>query len=142
LIPDEVTAVLKAHDWPGNVRELQNVIERAVVLSPGPVLRPALTELKHMTSEPSATASRTLAEAEREHILGVLKQTDWQIGGQGGAATRLGLPRTTLTYKMQKLGIEGRRSKRSRPAEHDAPLLARAVFADPGGGNFEPAAAL
>ncbi|MGD0436717.1 MAG: sigma 54-interacting transcriptional regulator [Bryobacteraceae bacterium] len=82
LIPDEVMAVLKAHDWPGNIRELQNVIERAVVLSPGPVLRPALTELKHMTSQQSATASCTLAEAEREHILGVLKQTDWQIGGQ------------------------------------------------------------
>jgi formate hydrogenlyase transcriptional activator len=142
LIPDEVMAALKAHDWPGNIRELQNVIERAVVLSPGPVLRPALTELKHMTRQPSATASRTLADAEREHILEVLKQTDWLIGGQHGAATRLGLPRTTLAYKMQKLGIEGRRSKRSRPAEHDAPLLARAVFADPGGGNFEPAAAL
>lgn len=73
-IPVEVMNVLKCHDWPGNIRELQNFIERAVVLSPGPVLRPTLPELKHMTKEPSATSSRTLAEAEREHILDVLKQ--------------------------------------------------------------------
>jgi formate hydrogenlyase transcriptional activator len=114
LIPDEVMEVLKAHDWPGNIRELQNVIERAVVLSPGSVLRPTLTELKQMTKQPSAASSRTLAEAEREHILAVLKQTDWLIGGQDGAATQLGLPRTTLIYKMRKLGIEPRRSHRGR----------------------------
>ena len=71
LIPDEVMEVLKAHDWPGNIRELQNVIERAVVLSPESVLRLALTELKQMTKQPSAAASRTLADAEREHILEV-----------------------------------------------------------------------
>ena len=105
LIPEEVMEVLKAHDWPGNVRELQNVIERAVVFSSESVLRPMLTELKQMTKQPSAAASRTLAEAEREHILAVLKETGWQIGGQNGAAARLGLPRTTLIYKMRKLGI-------------------------------------
>ena len=83
VIPDEVMEVLKAHDWPGNIRELQNVIERAVVLSPESVLRLALTELKQMTKPQSAGAARTLADAEREHILEVLKQTDWLIGGQG-----------------------------------------------------------
>ena len=112
VIPDEVMEVLKAHDWPGNIRELQNVIERAVVLSPQSILRLALTELKQMTKPQSVAAARTLADAEREHILDVLKQTDWMIGGQAGAATRLGLPRTTLVYKMRKLGIEMRRSRR------------------------------
>ena len=117
LIPDEVMEVLKAHDWPGNIRELQNFIERAVVFSPESVLRLPLTDLKQMTKQPSAAASRTLADAEREHILDVLKQTDGLIGGLHGAATRLGLPRTTLVYKMRKLGIEARRSHRSRSVQ-------------------------
>ena len=60
------------------------------------------------------SVSRTLADADREHILEKLKQTDWMIGGQDGAANRLGLPRTTLSYKMRKLGIETRRSPRAR----------------------------
>ena len=116
LIPDEVMEVLKAHDWPGNIRELQNFIERAVVFSPESVLRLPLTDLRLMTKQPSApaSASRTLADAEREHILEVLRQTDGLIGGLHGAASRLGLPRTTLVYKMRKLGIEARRSHRSR----------------------------
>jgi formate hydrogenlyase transcriptional activator len=130
-IPEEVMEILTAHDWPGNIRELQNVIERAVVLAPDSVLRPALTELK-MTKQPSAAATRTLAEAEREHILEVLKQTSWLIGGQDGAATRLGLPRTTLIHKMRKLGIETRPSSRVRSVQQkhntESPL-------------FEPAAA-
>ena len=117
VIPDAVMEVLKAHDWPGNIRELQNFIERAVVFSPESVLRLPLTDLKGMTKQPSAAASRTLAEAERDHILEVLKETSGLIGGREGAAARLGLPRTTLVYKMQKLGIEARRSHRARPAE-------------------------
>jgi formate hydrogenlyase transcriptional activator len=115
LIPDEVMEVLKAHDWPGNIRELQNFIERAVVFSPESVLRLPLTDLKQMTKQSSESVSRTLADAEREHILDVLKQTDGLIGGMHGAASRLGLPRTTLVYKMRKLGIETRRSHRARP---------------------------
>jgi formate hydrogenlyase transcriptional activator len=110
LIPDEVMETLKAHDWPGNIRELQNFIERALVFSRESVLRLSLADLKRITRQPSASASRTLADAERELILGVLKETDGQIGGQSGAATRLGLPRTTLVYKIRKLGIEARRS--------------------------------
>jgi formate hydrogenlyase transcriptional activator len=118
LIPDEVMEVLKAHDWPGNIRELQNFIERAVVFSPESVLRLPLTDLKQMTKQSSSeSVSRTLADAEREHILDVLKQTDGLIGGMHGAASRLGLPRTTLVYKMRKLGIEARRSHRARPVQ-------------------------
>jgi formate hydrogenlyase transcriptional activator len=114
LIPDEVVAVLNAHDWPGNIRELQNSIERAVLFSPGSVLRLPL-DLKQTVKQSSESASRTLADADREHILETLKQADWLIGGQDGAANRLGLPRTTLIYKMRKLGIEARRSSRARP---------------------------
>ena len=117
VIPSEVMDVLKAHDWPGNIRELQNCIERAVVLSSGPVLRPTLTELRHMTIMPSAAAAQTFREAAREHILEVLGQTRWVIGGRNGAAERLGLPRTTLIYKMRKLGIEMRRPQRPRPLQ-------------------------
>jgi formate hydrogenlyase transcriptional activator len=130
-ISEEMMEILQGHDWPGNIRELQNVIERAVILAPDSVLRPAPAELKQMTKQPSAAATCTLAEAEREHILDVLKQTNWLIGGQEGAATRLGLPRTTLVYKMRKLGIETRRSSRVQSVrrKHDTepPLFERAA---------------
>jgi transcriptional regulator with GAF, ATPase, and Fis domain len=114
LIPDEVMAVLEAHHWPGNIRELQNFIERAVLFSPGSVLRLPL-DFKQTVKQPSESAARTLADADREHILETLEQANWLIGGQDGAANRLGLPRTTLIYKMRKLGIEIRRSTRARP---------------------------
>jgi formate hydrogenlyase transcriptional activator len=114
LIPDEVIAVLQAHDWPGNIRELQNFIERAVLFSPGSVLRLPLG-LRQTAPERSQAAARTLAEADREHILETLNQANWLIGGQGGAANRLGLPRTTLIYKMRKLGIDPRRSQKVHP---------------------------
>ena len=110
VVPPDVMDFLKHYDWPGNIRELQNFIERAVVLSPGSVLRLASTELKQIAKQQSPTVSRTLAAAERDHILEVLTQTDWLIGGNEGAAARLGLPRTTLIYKMRKLGIDTRRS--------------------------------
>jgi formate hydrogenlyase transcriptional activator len=113
-IPEEVVEVLKAHDWPGNIRELQNFIERAVLFSPGYVLRLPLN-LKQGVKQSSENTSGTLADANREHILETLNQTNWMIGGQDGAASRLGLPRTTLIYKMRKLGIETRRSLGARP---------------------------
>ena len=116
-IPAEEMAVLKAHDWPGNIRELQNFIERAVLFSPGSVLR-LPRGLKQTVKQPSETTARTLADADRNHILETLEQVNWLIGGQDGAANRLGLPRTTLIYKMRKLGIEMRRSSRSRPVRH------------------------
>jgi formate hydrogenlyase transcriptional activator len=118
LIPDEVMAVLKAHDWPGNIRELQNCIERAVLFSPESVLRLPLDFNQRVTQtvkEGSESVAGTLADANREHILETLNQTNWMIGGQDGAANRLGLPRTTLIYKMRKLGIETRRSLGARP---------------------------
>jgi len=114
LIPDEVMTILQAHDWPGNIRELQNFIERAVLFSPGSVLRLPLG-LRQTAPARSEGAARTLADADREHILETLNQANWLIGGQGGAASRLGLPRTTLIYKMRKLGIDTRRSHRARP---------------------------
>jgi formate hydrogenlyase transcriptional activator len=106
--------VLKAHDWPGNIRELQNFIERAVLFSPESVLR-LPRDLMLTVKSRSESISRTLADADREHIVEALQQTNWLIGGQDGAANRLGLPRTTLIYKMRKLGIEIRRSHGARP---------------------------
>lgn len=102
--PPEVMKALASYDWPGNVRELQNVIERAVVLSVDGVLRPAMSDLKRSTRTCSAS-SKTLEEVEREHILNVLKETSWVIGGPEGAAKRLGINRTTLTFRMRKLDI-------------------------------------
>jgi formate hydrogenlyase transcriptional activator len=128
-IPEEVMQFLKYHDWPGNIRELQNFIERAVVMSPGPVLCPALTDLKQMARPTSSADARTLAAAERDHILEVLRQTEGTIGGQQGAAARLGLPRTTLVHKMRKLGIEMRRSHRRPRIQCEPPLASAAAIA-------------
>jgi formate hydrogenlyase transcriptional activator len=97
-------AAMVGYSWPGNVRELQNFMERSVILSPDTVLRPPLQELK--SSAASTTPKvRTLAEAERDVILEALRSTDWVIGGENGAAVRLGVKRTTLLYKMRRLGI-------------------------------------
>jgi formate hydrogenlyase transcriptional activator len=105
-IPTEALAALTHYAWPGNVRELQNVVERAVILSPGPVLRLALDELpRRRPTEVPLARVRTLEEVEREYILRVLRETNGVIGGPQGAATRLGLRRTTLLYRMEKLGI-------------------------------------
>jgi formate hydrogenlyase transcriptional activator len=103
-IPAEAMAALTSYQWPGNVRELEHFIERAVILTKGSDLEISLAELK--SSEPAATTElTTLHEAEREHILRALEETNWVVGGQGGAAARLGMKRTTLQSKMQKLGI-------------------------------------
>ena len=105
-IPTEVVTALSRYSWPGNIRELQNLIERAVILSRGSVLEVPLTELKQsgrVVTEQSA--SNSLESVERDHILRILRETNWVIGGPTGAATRLGLPRTTLNNKMQRLGI-------------------------------------
>ena len=115
LIPDDVMAVLQAHDWPGNIRELQNFIERAVLFSPGSVLRLPLG-LTQTAPQRSEGASRTLADADREHIFETLEQANWPVGGTDGAADRLGLPRTTLVYNVRKLGIKARRSTGPRPS--------------------------
>jgi formate hydrogenlyase transcriptional activator len=107
-VPAEAMAALTRYPWPGNVRELSNFIERSVLLSPGAELRVAAGDLKAVAA-PEADGATTLADAEREHILAVLRETRWRVGGPSGAAARLGLKRTTLQSKMRKLGI-------SRPA--------------------------
>jgi formate hydrogenlyase transcriptional activator len=105
IISNEVMEILRTHDWPGNIRELENFIERAVVVSAGPVLRPPIGDLRVLARNNAPSAVRTLAQAEREHILDVLRQTAGRVGGDHGAAARLGLPRTTLASRMRKLGI-------------------------------------
>jgi formate hydrogenlyase transcriptional activator len=104
-IPDEAMRLMELHDWPGNIRELQNFIERAVIMTRGSVLQLPFGELKSMVKTETPEASRTLAEAERDHILEVLRQARGVVGGRNGAAVRLGVARTTLVYRMQKLGI-------------------------------------
>ncbi len=103
-IPAEAMATLSKYHWPGNIRELENLIERSVILSHGPDLHVPLGELKApATAAPNGGA--TLEVAEREHILRVLRETNWVIGGLSGAAARLGMKRTTLQSKMRKLRI-------------------------------------
>jgi formate hydrogenlyase transcriptional activator len=103
-IPRETMQALAAWSWPGNVRELENLMERAVILSDGHALRVPLSELRG--EGPNAVApDRSLDHAEREHILRVLRETGGVLSGPAGAAHRLGLKRTTLQSKMQRLKI-------------------------------------
>ena len=103
-IPNEVMETLESHDWPGNIRELQNVIERAVVMTTGHALSLHTTAHPRPAAPVTATV-RTLADAERAHITATLRETNWVVGGPRGAAAQLGLPRTTLLARMQRLGI-------------------------------------
>jgi PAS domain S-box-containing protein len=108
-IAPETVAALCRYSWPGNVRELENVVERSVILSQGPVLEVALPQLKApLAMQPPTTPSSngtTLENIQREHILNALDDAHWVIGGPHGAAVRLGVKRTSLQYKMRKLGI-------------------------------------
>jgi formate hydrogenlyase transcriptional activator len=108
-IHSETLEALTRYSWPGNIRELQNIIERAVILSSGKVLRVPLGELT-ASDKPDATP-KTLEEAERRHILQTLEQTRWIIGGPQGAAARLGMKRSTLQSRMQKLHIQRPRTQ-------------------------------
>jgi formate hydrogenlyase transcriptional activator len=122
-IPDEVMEALEQHAWPGNIRELQNVIERGVIITTGPVLSRKTTEFLARSGVapvrvlPVAEPERikTLADAERAHITAALRETNWVIGGPRGAAAQLGLPRTTLLARMQRLGISGARNRSGHP---------------------------
>jgi transcriptional regulator with GAF, ATPase, and Fis domain len=109
-IPDEAMAALVRWKWPGNIRELENLLERAVILTRGPILYVPLAELESDDEEEEAEAAVSenpnLRAAEREHILRVLRETKGQIGGPEGAAARLGVKRTTLNSKLKKLGID------------------------------------
>jgi formate hydrogenlyase transcriptional activator len=115
-VPAEVMDALASYSWPGNIRELENLIERAVLLSPGNELRVPLAELKSPAGLPVSAAANavpvslagsiaTLHEAERQHILRALRHTRWRIAGPRGAAALLGMKRTTLQARMRKLGI-------------------------------------
>ena len=94
------------YQWPGNVRELQNFIERAVILSPQSILRAPISELEPFQPRKGTNVPiNGLAEVERDHILRALEASNWVIGGQNGAAARLGMKRTSLVYRMKKLRI-------------------------------------
>jgi formate hydrogenlyase transcriptional activator len=103
-IPAEAMSALAAYDWPGNVRELQNAVERAVILTNGPVLHVPLSQFRRR-SVALPPSDGTLEATEREAILMALRETNWVVGGPRGAARRLGLKRSTLYSRMEKLGI-------------------------------------
>jgi formate hydrogenlyase transcriptional activator len=102
-VPDDEMSALEAYHWPGNVRQLQNFIERSVILTKGTDLHAPVAEL--VSQQSAIPGSRTLADADRAHIISVLRETNWTVGGRAGAAARLGVLRTTLIAKMKKLGI-------------------------------------
>ncbi len=104
-IPDETMNALASYSWPGNIRELQNLIERAVILSDDGVLPNPLPTAATRKVMVAPSAPTTLRDSERNLILHTLEGVGWVIGGQKGAASRLGLKRTTLIHKMKKLGI-------------------------------------
>jgi formate hydrogenlyase transcriptional activator len=108
-IPSQTMEAMLSYDWPGNIRELQNFIERGVIISRGPVFEPDLEQLQRQGTGHRRSA-RTLDEATRNHILRTLDEAKWVLGGQHGAASRLGIPRTTLIAKMRRLGIESPRA--------------------------------
>jgi formate hydrogenlyase transcriptional activator len=103
-IPPETMSALISYQWPGNIRELQNFIERSVILTSGSVLYPPLASLKS-APEAEPLGAITLEDAERDHIRKTLEQTRWVVAGPNGAAARLGIKRSTLYFRMQKLGI-------------------------------------
>jgi len=104
LIPNDVMQTLKSHDWPGNVRELENVLQRAIILSPGNVLSLQDAWLPRVEAPPAGEGT-TLVEIERRHITHMLTASRWRIEGASGAAQALGLKPSTLRSRMAKLGI-------------------------------------
>jgi formate hydrogenlyase transcriptional activator len=114
-IPAEAMSALSSYQWPGNIRELQNFIERSVILTAGSVLKPPLAELTRAPAAASMGAV-TLEEAERNHIRKTLEFTKWVVAGPNGAAARLGMKRSTLYFRMQKLGIS-RSNATATPAQ-------------------------
>ncbi|MGA2003068.1 MAG: sigma 54-interacting transcriptional regulator [Terriglobales bacterium] len=105
FIPDEAVEAMMQWSWPGNIRELENFIERSVILSVDNRLRPPLKELHRDVVQRPVDRERTLDERERDHIVEILRQTGGMLSGANGAAARLGIKRTTLQYKMQKMGL-------------------------------------
>jgi formate hydrogenlyase transcriptional activator len=114
-IAPETMSALTSHPWPGNIRELQNFIERSVIVTSGNVLQPPIGSLQSCAGAESLGAV-TLEDAEREHIRKILEQTRWVVAGPNGAAARLGIKRSTLYFRMQKLGIS-RANRAPNPAQ-------------------------
>jgi formate hydrogenlyase transcriptional activator len=110
-VSDQVMTAIEKYSWPGNIRELQNFIERSVILTRGAELQAPIAELTK--SEPQVDDIRTLEDANRAHIKAMLGETNWVVGGPNGAAARLGMHRTTLIARMQKLGISRETTERS-----------------------------
>jgi formate hydrogenlyase transcriptional activator len=119
-IEENGMASLVRHHWPGNVRELENFVHRAVILSPANELSFPLDDLQPCKESKTPAAIRTLAEAERAHIIETLRLVGGVIGGPRGAASRLGVARTTLLYRMRKLGIDNGVDPRNLPAQRSA----------------------
>jgi formate hydrogenlyase transcriptional activator len=119
-ITAETMSALSSYQWPGNIRELQNFIERSVILSAGPVLHPPLAELRP-SPELESLGAITLEEAERDHIRKTLEYTRWVVAGPNGAAARLGVKRSTLYFRMQKLGISRSNTKPIPAQQTDHP---------------------
>ncbi|HKD05764.1 MAG TPA: sigma 54-interacting transcriptional regulator [Bryobacteraceae bacterium] len=144
-IPDDLLEALKSYHWPGNIRELQNVVERGVIMTTGRALsRQTISGLaKFETAAAENAPATTLADAERAHITATLRDTNWIVGGPRGAAAQLGLPRTTLIAKMQRLGIPtGMRTRRVKaPVTYSQPGAEQSGFRSMGaaavGGTFE-----
>jgi formate hydrogenlyase transcriptional activator len=112
-IPDAIIHALTHYAWPGNVRELQNVIERAVIATTGRALQMPSVDCR---VDRPVSSVRTLAQVERDHIVATLRATNWVLGGWDGAAARLGLSRTTLISRMQRLGIAAQNDFANQPA--------------------------
>jgi len=108
VFPLFVPPLREHYPWSGNIRELQNLIERAMILSAGPVLRVPLAGPHAQPAAPVANPQETLEEVERRKILEVLKSTGWAVSGPRGAAAALGLKRSTLQFRIKKLGIRRR----------------------------------
>jgi DNA-binding NtrC family response regulator len=125
-IPEEAMAALCRYSWPGNIRELQNLIERAVILTPGSILQIQINELQQSNPIPS-TMTGTLEDVDRQRILQALRETGSVIGGPQGAAARLGLKRTTLLSKMQRLGITRKTNYTPFTQKEEAKELPRPV---------------
>jgi formate hydrogenlyase transcriptional activator len=114
-ISPETLSALVSYQWPGNIRELQNFIERSVIFTTGNTLQPPLASLTSNAVELQSAGAVTLEDAERDHIRKALEETRWVVAGPRGAAARLGIKRSTLYFRMQKLGIS-RSNKDPAPA--------------------------
>jgi formate hydrogenlyase transcriptional activator len=122
FIPDSVLDIMGRYHWPGNIRELQNFVERSVITSPADTLTPRAGELEMLSHSGLTHRPQTLSDAERDHITRTLVETGWVVGGRDGAAARLGLPRTTLIARMQKLGLS-RTSQGSKRRDIPTPKI-------------------